>query len=202
MHTRLYAGSPLKQDSFEPVQVLGLEGNTGGTDGTERAERHAIFTASKTERNGTETERFFDAYCTCMSYRLCITDIVHYKMAYDEGQHGMFSEPTRTGIHTTTQRGTVPSCIDMVHCRKCIRTCMYAWSTCPEEVGGRGLFVKTSRRRMNTHRYTSCSAFFASALMVGQEGVREGESEGEGRRKNGGRWREEGKDGGMEGGWE
>ena len=37
--------------------------------------------------------------------------IVHYKMARDETQHGTFSEPTRTGIHTTTQRGTVPSCI-------------------------------------------------------------------------------------------
>ena len=44
--------------------------------------------------------------------------IVHYKMARDETQHGTFSEPTRTGIHTTTQRGTVPSCIDMVHRRK------------------------------------------------------------------------------------
>ena len=27
------------------------------------------------------------------------------KMARDEAQHGTLSEPTRTGIHTTTQRG-------------------------------------------------------------------------------------------------
>ena len=39
-------------------------------------------------------------------------------MARDEAQHGTFSEPTRTDRHTTTQRGTVPSCIDMVHRRK------------------------------------------------------------------------------------
>ena len=62
MHTRLYAGSPLIQDSFERAQALGLE---GGTDGTERAEWDAIFSArsftSKTD--GMETERFFDAYC-------------------------------------------------------------------------------------------------------------------------------------------
>ena len=53
-----------------------------------------------------------------MSYRLCISDVLHSKMACDEAQHGKFSEPTRTGIHTTTQRGTVPSSIDMVHRRK------------------------------------------------------------------------------------
>ena len=52
------------------------------------------------------------------SLRLCISDVLHYKMARDEAQHGTFSEPTRTGIHTTTQRGTVPSCIEMVHRRK------------------------------------------------------------------------------------
>ena len=52
------------------------------------------------------------------SLRLCISDVLHYKMARDEAQHGTFSEPTHTGIHTTTQRGTVPSCIDMVHRRK------------------------------------------------------------------------------------
>ena len=33
-------------------------------------------------------------------------------------QHRTFSEPTHTGIRTTTQRGTIPSCIDMVHRRK------------------------------------------------------------------------------------
>ena len=70
MHTRLYAGSPLKQDSFEHAQALGLEGKTGGT---ERAKRHAIFSArslpengTEQNRTGTETERFFDAYCTCI----------------------------------------------------------------------------------------------------------------------------------------
>ena len=42
-----------------------------------------------------------------MSYRLCISDVVHYKIARDEAQHGTFSEATRTGIRTTTQRGTV-----------------------------------------------------------------------------------------------
>ena len=52
------------------------------------------------------------------SLRLCISDVLHYKIARDEAQHGTFSEPTRTGIHTTTQRGTVPSCIEMVHRRK------------------------------------------------------------------------------------
>ena len=50
-----------------------------------------------------------------MSYRLSISDIVHYKMARDEAQHGTISEHTRTGIHTSTQRGTEPNCID---CRK------------------------------------------------------------------------------------
>ena len=55
-----------------------------------------------------------------MSYRLSISDVVHYKMARDEAEHGMFREPTRTGIHTSTQWGTVPSCIDIVHRRKCI----------------------------------------------------------------------------------
>ena len=44
-----------------------------------------------------------------MSYRLCISDVLHYKMARDEAQHGTFSEPTRTGIYTTSQGGTVPS---------------------------------------------------------------------------------------------
>ena len=39
-------------------------------------------------------------------------------MARDEAQHSTFSEPTHTGIHTTTQRGIVPSCINMVHRRK------------------------------------------------------------------------------------
>ena len=75
MRTRLYAGSPLKQDSFEREQALGLEGKTGKTGGTERAKRakrHAIFSARSlpvkrngTERNGTgtETEHFFNAYC-------------------------------------------------------------------------------------------------------------------------------------------
>ena len=53
-------------------------------------------------------------------YRLCTSDVVHYKMARDKAQHGTFSEPTRSGIHTTTRRGTVPSCMDMVHRRKCI----------------------------------------------------------------------------------
>ena len=78
MHTRLCAGSPLKQDSFERAQALGLEGKTGGTDGTERAKRaerarhfFCPFIANKTERNGTErngteTERFFDAYILYM----------------------------------------------------------------------------------------------------------------------------------------
>ena len=42
MHTCLYAGHPLKQDSFERAQALGFEGG-----------------ADRTERNGTETERFF-----------------------------------------------------------------------------------------------------------------------------------------------
>ena len=52
--------------------------------------------------------------------RLCVSDVVHYKITRDEAQHGTFSEATRklTGIHTTTKRGTVPSCIDMVHWRK------------------------------------------------------------------------------------
>ena len=49
------------------------------------------------------------------------------KMARDEAQHGTFSEPTRTGIHTTTQRGTVPSCIDMVHRRKRIAWLVHRW---------------------------------------------------------------------------
>ena len=44
--------------------------------------------------------------------------VLHYKMAHDEAQHGTFSEPTRSGIHTTTHKGTVPSFIDMVHRRK------------------------------------------------------------------------------------
>ena len=62
MHTRLYAGSPLKQDSFERAQALGLEGKTGKTGGTERAKRakrHAIFSARSlpVKRNGTEWER-------------------------------------------------------------------------------------------------------------------------------------------------
>ena len=39
------------------------------------------------------------------------------RMVGEEAQHGAFSEPTH-GIHTTTQRGTVPSCIDMVHRKK------------------------------------------------------------------------------------
>ena len=56
MCTRLYAGSPLKQDSFERAQALELEGKTGGT---ERAKRHAIFSARSlpVKRNGTERER-------------------------------------------------------------------------------------------------------------------------------------------------
>ena len=60
MHTRLYAGSP-----FERAQALGLEGKTSGTDGTEQAERHAIFPARSipVKRNGKETEHFCDAYC-------------------------------------------------------------------------------------------------------------------------------------------
>ena len=52
-----------------------------------------------------------------MSYRLCISDVLHYQMARGEAQHGTFSEPTRSGIHTTTQRGIVPSCMDVVHRR-------------------------------------------------------------------------------------
>ena len=54
MHTRLYAGSPLKQDTFERAQALGLEGKTGKTGGTERAKRHAIFSARSlpVKRNG------------------------------------------------------------------------------------------------------------------------------------------------------
>ena len=70
MHTRLYAGSPLKQDSFERAQALGLEGKTGKTGGTEwakRAKRHAIFSARSlpVKWNRTERERsvFFNAYC-------------------------------------------------------------------------------------------------------------------------------------------
>ena len=50
-----------------------------------------------------------------------------YKMARDEAQHGTFSEPTRTGIHTTTQRGTVPSCIDMIHRRKRTAWLLAVW---------------------------------------------------------------------------
>ena len=65
-----------------------------------------------------ERERPYSTGDIIMSYRLCISDVVHCKMARDEAQHGTFSEPTRTGIHTTTQRGTVSSCIDMVHRRK------------------------------------------------------------------------------------
>ena len=59
MHTRLYAGSPLKQDSFERAQALGLEGKTGKTDGTERTKRHAILSARSlpVKRNGTERNR-------------------------------------------------------------------------------------------------------------------------------------------------
>ena len=69
MRTCLYAGSPLKQDSFERVQALGLEGKTGKTGGTERAKRakrHAIFSArslpvkrNRTERNGNGNGAFF-----------------------------------------------------------------------------------------------------------------------------------------------
>ena len=59
MHTRLYAGSPLKQDSFERAQALGLEcktGKMGGTEWAQRAKRHAIFSARSlpVKRNGTE----------------------------------------------------------------------------------------------------------------------------------------------------
>ena len=39
-----------------------------------------------------------------MSYRLCISDVVHYKMARDETQHGTISGPTRTGIQSTIHR--------------------------------------------------------------------------------------------------
>ena len=56
MHTRLYAGTPLKQDSFERAQALGLEGKMGGTDGTGwngtgRTGRHLFcpFITNKTE---------------------------------------------------------------------------------------------------------------------------------------------------------
>ena len=40
-----------------------------------------------------------------MSYRLCISDIVHM-MVREEAQHGTFSESTRTGIasHYYTER--------------------------------------------------------------------------------------------------
>ena len=66
MHTCLYAGSPLKQDSFERAQALGLEGKTGGTERAKRAKRHAIFSARSlpvkrngTERNGNGNGAFF-----------------------------------------------------------------------------------------------------------------------------------------------
>ena len=82
MHTRLYAGSPLKQDSFQRAQALGLEGKTGKTGGTERAKRakrHAIFSARSlpVKRNGTERKRsvFFDAYCTCIHVH-CIQSVL------------------------------------------------------------------------------------------------------------------------------
>ena len=69
MHTRLYAGSPLKQDSFERAQALGLEGKTGGT---ERAKQHASFSVRSlpVKRNGTEMERFLTpTVCTIYSTR-------------------------------------------------------------------------------------------------------------------------------------
>ena len=79
MHTRLYAGSLLKQDSFERAQALGLEGKMGKTGRTERAKRakrHAIFSARslpvKRNGTGTETEHFFDAYCIPQSYHFSI----------------------------------------------------------------------------------------------------------------------------------
>ena len=43
----------------------------------------------------------------------------------DEVQHSTFSEPT--GIYTTTQRDTVPSCIYMVHCKCIAWLLMYAY---------------------------------------------------------------------------
>ena len=48
-----------------------------------------------------------------MSYRLCISDVVHYKMARDEAQHGTFSELT---VYTLLHREAPYqlSCIDMV----------------------------------------------------------------------------------------
>ena len=72
MHTRLYAGSPLKQDSFERAQALGLEGKTGKMGGTERAKQHASFSARSlpVKRNGTEMERFLTpTVCTIYSTR-------------------------------------------------------------------------------------------------------------------------------------
>ena len=39
-------------------------------------------------------------------------------MVREQAHNGTFSEPTRTGIYTTTQRGTVARCIGMVH-RNC-----------------------------------------------------------------------------------
>ena len=42
--------------------------------------------------------------------------------------------------------------------------------TCPEEEGGSGLLVKTSRRSMNTQRYTSSRVFLAPLLVGGERG--------------------------------
>ena len=55
VHTRLYAGSPLKQDSIERVQALGLEGKTGRMEwnGQNGTPFFCLFLTSKTERNGT-----------------------------------------------------------------------------------------------------------------------------------------------------
>ena len=53
-----------------------------------------------------------------MSYRLCISDVVHMSVKRKRNTARSVSLHVRSGIHTTTQRDTVPSCIYMVHCRK------------------------------------------------------------------------------------